>query len=78
MRIPGYPPTAPLTDATGWTADPPFWPAFLLHAGAAATAPEAFDADLADLDAYLDRFTDPAAWPVFTAPVAGGTSPQAS
>jgi hypothetical protein len=78
--MPGYldgfhPPltTSPLVDADGWVEDDLFWPAFLLRVGMATAAPSAFNADLADLDAYLDRFDDPDRWPVFAASVGGGT-----
>ncbi|GAA2388987.1 hypothetical protein GCM10010170_100370 [Dactylosporangium salmoneum] len=62
-----------MVDAGAWMQDEPFWPAFLFHVGMARSAPTAFDVDLADLDAYLDRFDDPHRWPVFAAPVGGGT-----
>ncbi|MFF5225000.1 hypothetical protein [Dactylosporangium sp. NPDC000521] len=65
--------TSPLVDADGWVEDDLFWPAFLLRVGMATAAPSAFNADLADLDAYLDRFDDPDRWPVFAASVGGGT-----
>jgi hypothetical protein len=80
MHIPGYldgfqPPldSSPLLDATGWVDDELFWPAFLLQVGMARSAPAAFGPDLADLDAYCDRFERSEAWPVFTVPVAVGT-----
>ncbi|GAB3824922.1 hypothetical protein ACFPIJ_63870 [Dactylosporangium cerinum] len=80
MHIPGYlegfrPPltTSPLVDATGWVDDELFWPAFLLRVGMARSAPEAFGADLADLDVYVDDFDRPDEWPVFTVPIGGGT-----
>ncbi|GLW33073.1 hypothetical protein [Actinoplanes regularis] len=79
MRIPVYldgfqPPlgSSPLVDASGWMTDELFWPAFLLQVGMARSAPHAFDADLADLDVYLDRFEQPDQWPVFTVPLANG------
>ena len=72
MQIPGHP-DGPHVDASGWPADEPFWPAFLLHFGSARSALDAFDVDLADLDAYLDRFADPSRWPVFPLPVGDGT-----
>jgi hypothetical protein len=65
--------TRPLLDAGAWTQDELFWPAFLFHVGMARSASAAFDVDLADLDAYLDRFRDPGRWPVFAASVSGGT-----
>jgi hypothetical protein len=80
MHIPGYlegfrPPlsVSPLVDATSWVNDAEFWPAFLHCVGLASSAPEAFDADAADIDAYLDRFGRPESWPVFSVPVATGT-----
>lgn len=80
VRIPGYLDgfqqplaTTPLVDAGAWVQDELFWPAFLLHVGTASSAATAFDVDLADLDAYLDRFGDPGRWPVFAAPIGGGT-----
>jgi hypothetical protein len=71
----GFPPlrTSPLVDAAGWVDDELFWPAFLLQVGMARSAPAAFDADLADLDGYLDRFEAPDRWPVFAVPIGGGT-----
>ncbi|MER7420952.1 hypothetical protein ABT346_29940 [Micromonospora peucetia] len=65
--------TSPLVDATSWTADELFWPAFLLQMGMARSAPDAFGVDLADLDAYLDNFEQPDQWPVFAVPIGGGT-----
>ncbi|MCP2323396.1 hypothetical protein HDA40_001903 [Hamadaea flava] len=56
-----------------WVEDELFWPAFLLQVGLARSAPDRFGADLADLDAYLDRFDDPDRWPVFSTPFGGGT-----
>lgn len=80
VLIPGYldgfqPPltSSPLVDATGWTGDEPFWPAFLFEVGMASSAPAAFDVDVADLDVYCERFERPDRWPVFTVPVADGT-----
>lgn len=80
VHLPGYldgfqPPlaTSPLIDATSWTADELFWPAFLLQVGLARSAPDAFGVDLADLDAYLDNFERPDQWPVFAVPIGGGT-----
>ncbi|MEO3746096.1 hypothetical protein [Plantactinospora sp. B5E13] len=80
VYLPGYldgcqPPLAasPLIDATSWTADGLFWPAFLLQVGMARSAPDAFGVDLADLDAYLDNFERPDQWPVFVVPVGDGT-----
>jgi hypothetical protein len=65
--------TSPLVDATSWVGDELFWPAYLLSTGAASTALEAFNADPADLEAYLDNFERPDRWPVFTVPLATGT-----
>lgn len=64
---------SPLLDAMEWVADACFWPAFLLQVGMAGSAPDAFDVDLADLDAYCERFEEPERWPVFTVPVGDGT-----
>jgi hypothetical protein len=80
VHIPGYlegfhPPlkTSPLVDATRWVGDELFWLAFLLQVGMARSAPEAFSADLADLDAYIEDFERPDGWPVFAVPIGGGT-----
>ncbi|SNY56342.1 hypothetical protein [Paractinoplanes atraurantiacus] len=72
MRLPRYE-DAPLVDASGWVEDELFWPAFLYCVGLAQGAPEAFDVDLGDLEAYLENFEDPGQWPVFAVAVAGGT-----
>lgn len=52
-----------LTDASSWIADGPFWPAFLLSVGGSRTAAVAFDADPADLEAYVEKLHHPDCWP---------------
>ncbi len=68
-----WPAGTELVDASGWVDDPVFWPAYLLHVGSAGAAAEAFDADLADLDACLDEFGRADRWPVFAVPLGAGT-----
>ncbi|MFF4809871.1 hypothetical protein ACFY03_16825 [Micromonospora chersina] len=79
MHIPGYLEdfhplleTSPLIDATSWVEEELFWPAFLFHVGMARSAPAAFDADVADLDVYVENFERPDVWPVFAVPIGGG------
>ncbi|WP_027346873.1 hypothetical protein [Hamadaea tsunoensis] len=78
MDVPGYledfapPPSTVLIDAMAWLEDELFWPAFLAQVGMARLAPAAFDADLADLSAYVERFERTDQWPVFSVSVGGG------
>ncbi len=48
-----------------------FWPAFLATVGGAASAPDAFGVDPADLEQIVDVLLDPYEWPVFSLPLAG-------
>ncbi|WP_433064840.1 hypothetical protein [Dactylosporangium sp. CS-033363] len=49
------------------------WPAFLLQFASAETVLAAFDVDdPADLEPLLDRYEDPAGWPVFPVPISTG------
>ncbi|GIE29252.1 hypothetical protein Ait01nite_022970 [Actinoplanes italicus] len=61
-----------LTDADGWTADPEFWPAYLLVAASAWTAPLSFDADPADVEQYAEALHDTDCWPHLTVDLHSG------
>ncbi|MFC4072834.1 hypothetical protein [Actinoplanes subglobosus] len=60
------PDPAVLADATGWSTDPEFWPAYLVVAGGSWTAPLSFDADPADVEQYADALHDDGTWPYIT------------
>ncbi|WP_432981895.1 hypothetical protein [Dactylosporangium sp. CA-233914] len=64
---------SPLIDGAPLIHQPLFWPAFLYTVGGAASAPDAFDADPADLDVLIDELCNPARWPVFTLPLGNHT-----
>lgn len=81
MIIPGYldgyePPVqpCPLIDGTAWTRDEVFWPGFLYTVGGSRSAAHAFDVDPGDLDVFVTEFLRRDRWPVFSLPLAGGTS----
>ncbi|WP_422742725.1 hypothetical protein ACN27B_30200 [Micromonospora sp. WMMD754] len=76
--IPGYldgyePPflRSPLIDGSQVMADALFWPAFLYTVGGSVSAPNAFGADLADLDELTATLLNPDSWPVFSLALAG-------
>ncbi|WP_215788716.1 hypothetical protein [Paractinoplanes bogorensis] len=60
------------TDATSWTGEEPFWPAFLLSVGGSETAAIAFDADPADVEEYAEDLHRPDNWPYVVVPLASG------
>lgn len=77
--IPGYldgyePPIlrSPLVDGSDLMSYAMFWPTFLATVGGAASAPDAFGVDPADLEPIVDAFLDPDRWPVFSLPLAEG------
>jgi hypothetical protein len=61
---------SPLVDGSEVMSNDLFWPAFLFTAGGAASAPNAFDTDPADLNEFIDTLLDPSGWPVFSIPLA--------
>ncbi|GIJ76626.1 hypothetical protein SAMN05443287_108141 [Micromonospora phaseoli] len=70
----GYEPPilrSPLVDGSDVMSHALFWPAFLATVGGAASAPDAFDIDPADLEQIVDVFLDPHRWPVFSLPLSG-------
>ncbi|MFI7333922.1 hypothetical protein [Micromonospora aurantiaca (nom. illeg.)] len=79
MIIPGYldgyePPIlrSPLVDGSDLMSYAMYWPAFLATVGGAASAPDAFGVDPADLEQIVDLFLDADRWPVFSLPLAEG------
>ncbi|MEV6370103.1 hypothetical protein AB0L86_24765 [Micromonospora musae] len=70
----GYEPPflrSPLIDGSAVMAHALFWPAFLHTVGGSSSAPNAFDADPADLSELIDIFLDSDSWPVFSLDLAG-------
>ena len=61
-----------LTDATSWTEDELFWPAFLLSVGGSATAATAFGTDPADVEAYAKKLHHSGSWPFLVLQLASG------
>lgn len=61
-----------LFDASSWTMDELFWPAFLFTVGGSGTAAVAFDADPADVEAYAEELHRPGRWPFVVVRLASG------